>query len=39
MTGFGASAPGAAVMEQFGFTAERLAEKAAALVATGAARG
>jgi transketolase len=39
MTGFGASAPGAAVMEKFGFTAERLAEKAAALLEAGAARG
>ncbi|RPJ71008.1 MAG: transketolase, partial [Desulfobacteraceae bacterium] len=39
MTGFGASAPGATVMEKFGFTAERLAEKVAALLEKGAARG
>ncbi len=39
MTGFGASAPGATVMEKFGFTAEHLAEKAAALLGKGAARG
>lgn len=39
MTGFGASAPGATVMEKFGFTAECLAEKAAALLGKGATRG
>ncbi|MCU0560915.1 MAG: transketolase [Desulfobacterales bacterium] len=39
MSGFGASAPGAAVMEKFGFTAEALAAKALAVLGGHAARG
>jgi transketolase len=39
MAGFGASAPGSTVMEKFGFTAERLADKVAALLENDAARG
>ncbi len=39
MTSFGASAPGATVMEKFGFTAERLAATAMALLGGHAARG
>lgn len=39
MTGFGASAPGAIVMEKFGFTAEGLAAKALAVLGGNSARG
>jgi transketolase len=39
MTGFGASAPGATVLEKFGFTAEGLVAKVAALLDGNAPRG
>ena len=39
MTGFGASAPGATVMEKFGFTAEGVVAKVMALLGGNAARG
>ena len=39
MTGFGASAPGATVMEKFGFTAEGVVAKVIALLGGNAARG
>jgi transketolase len=39
MTGFGASAPGATVMEKFGFTAEGVVAKVLAMLGEDAARG